>query len=198
MMTTANKPAGRFPQNRGGKVFQRAITSNILFGVFCILALLALAGCGVVRSGENPDATRPPYKPAPPIVDTPTPETLATDLARPESTPVCIDNLTFLSDASIPDGTVVEANATLDKRWEVKNSGNCNWDERYRLRLIAGPAMDAAQEQALYPARSEGQVVLQILFRAPGEAGKYRSAWQAYNPDGQPFGDPIFIDIEVK
>jgi len=198
MMTTANKPANRFPQNRGGKVFQRAITSNSLFGVFCILILLALAGCGVARSGENADTTRQPYKPAPPIVDTPTPETVSTDLARPESTPVCIDNLTFLSDASIPDGTVVEANATLDKRWEVKNSGNCNWDERYRLRLIAGPAMDAVQEQALYPARSEGQVVLQILFRAPGEAGKYRSAWQAYNPDGQPFGDPIFIDIEVK
>jgi hypothetical protein len=111
---------------------------------------------------------------------------------------VCIDNLTFISDVSIPDGTEVQANATLDKRWEVKNSGNCNWDEHYRLRLIAGPAMDAVQEQALYPARSGGQVILQIIFQAPAEPGSFRSAWQAYNSDGQPFGDPVFIDIVVK
>ncbi len=27
--------------------------------------------------------------------------------------------------------------------------------------------------------------------------GTYRSAWQAYDPDGLPFGDPFFIEIEV-
>jgi hypothetical protein len=57
--------------------------------------------------------------------------------------------------------------------------------------------MNAVQEQALYPARAGTNAVIQILFQAPAESGTYRSAWQAYNPDGQPFGDPIFIDIAV-
>lgn len=110
------------------------------------------------------DPTKQYYKPAPPLAATATIEKDLQELDRPLATPVCIDNLTFISDVSIPDGTEVQANATLDKRWEVKNSGNCNWDEHYRLRLIAGPAMDAVQEQALYPARSGGQVICRSSF----------------------------------
>ncbi len=174
------------------------ITSNLAFGVICVFCAMLLAGCGAASGAGEATPTRPVYKPAPPIVATSTPDLAQTQLDQPQSTPVCIDNLTFISDVSIPDGTEVQANATLDKRWEVKNSGNCNWDDRYRLRLIAGPAMGAVQEQALYPARSEGQVILQIVFQAPVDPGSYRSAWQAYNPDGQPFGDPVFIDILVK
>lgn len=163
--------------------------------LFCLLGFSACA-----PDLRAPELTGTPefYRPAPPVAATPTPNENPQELARPLSTPVCIDNLTFLSDVTIPDGTEVQANATLDKRWEVKNSGNCNWDERYRLRLIAGPDMGSPKEQALYPARSGAQVVLQILFQAPADVGSYRSAWQAYNPDGQPFGDPFFIDILVK
>ena len=58
--------------------------------------------------------------------------------------------------------------------------------------------MNAVQEQMLIPARSGTNAMIRIVFQAPSEAGKYRSAWQAYNPDGHPFGDPIFIDIVVK
>ena len=80
----------------------------------------------------------------------------------------------------------------LDKRWEVENSGTCNWDERYRLQLIAGPEMGAPPEQALYPARSGTQAVIRIVFTAPAEPGTYRSAWQAYNPAGRALWRPIF------
>ncbi len=146
----------------------------------------------------TPTPTLAPFRPAPPLPATPTPPTNPAELVLPLSTPVCLDNLTFLSDVTIPDGTEVEPNSTLDKRWEVQNSGNCNWDERYRLRLIAGPAMQASEEQALFPARSGAKAVIQVVFQAPAEPGAYRSAWQAYNPSGQPFGDVIFIDIVVK
>jgi hypothetical protein len=36
------------------------------------------------------------------------------------------------------------------------------------------------------------------VFKAPSEPGSYRSAWQAYNPQGEPFGDPFFIDFVVE
>jgi len=85
----------------------------------------------------------------------------------------------------------------LDKRWLVENNGTCNWDQGYRLKLVAGPDLGAATEQGLYPARSGTQATIRIVFAAPAEAGAYRSAWQAYSPDGQSFGDPVFIDIQV-
>ena len=117
---------------------------------------------------------------------------------RPTPTPICMDNLLFLGDLTIPDGTVVEPGERLDKRWQVENNGTCNWDERYRVKLIAGPGMGVPVQQALYPARSGTEVVIRMVYFAPDEPGNYRSAWQAYDPNGLPFGDPFFIDIIVE
>jgi hypothetical protein len=57
--------------------------------------------------------------------------------------------LRFLADITIPDGTIVAPGETLDKQWQVENSGSCNWNERYRLRRISGPALSAPDEQPL-------------------------------------------------
>lgn len=116
--------------------------------------------------------------------------------ASPER--ACKDSLTFVKDQTIPDGTVIAPESTLDKRWQVENSGDCNWGPAYRVRLIAGPELGAQKEQALYPARGGTQAVIRILFKAPAEAGTYRSAWQAINAQGEPFGDPFFIEIKVE
>jgi hypothetical protein len=117
-----------------------------------------------------------------------------------QSTPTvqCRDSLSFLKDVTIPDGTSVAPDSTLDKRWEVENNGNCNWAVGYRIRLIAGAELSAQKEQALYPARSGSRAILRMVFKAPLEPGTYRSAWQAFNPQGEPFGDPFFIEIKVE
>jgi hypothetical protein len=141
----------------------------------------------------TPLATTAPQNPTLAALSAPSP---TADL-HPTATPFCSPALTYQEDLSIPDGTVVAPGAPLDKRWRVLNSGTCNWDERYRIKLVAGPAMGSAAEQALYPARSGTPADIRLLFTAPQEAGAYRSAWQAHDPNGQPFGDPIFIDIIV-
>jgi hypothetical protein len=106
--------------------------------------------------------------------------------------------LRYLADITIPDGAIVAPGETIDKQWQVENNGSCNWNERYSLRRISGPPLDAPDEQALYPARSGTQVVIRILLVAPAEPGTYRSAWQAYNPQGEPFGDPIYVEFLVS
>lgn len=121
-----------------------------------------------------------------------------TQVSLPSPTPPCTDSLRYIEDVTIPDGTLVTSGETLDKRWLVENNGTCNWDASYRLKLVAGPDLSAAAQQALYPARSGMQATIRIVFTAPGESGGYRSAWQAYSPDGLPFGDPIFIDVQVS
>jgi hypothetical protein len=118
--------------------------------------------------------------------------------APPTPTTTCTDNLAFIADLSIPDGTIVLPESTMDKRWEVENNGSCNWNEKYRIRLLAGPAMGAQQEQTLFPARSGTRAVIRIKFIAPTEPGTYRSAWQAYNAQDASFGDPFFIDFVVQ
>lgn len=99
---------------------------------------------------------------------------------------------------TVEDGTVVAPGARIDKQWLVTNSGTCSWDSRYRLKLIGGDALGAQTEQALYPARAGTQLTLQIIFTAPLEAGTYSSAWQAYGPAGDAFGDFVSINIIVS
>ena len=118
--------------------------------------------------------------------------------ALPTPTLACTNILAFAADLSIPDGTVVAPGEQIEKRWQVRNSGTCNWDDTYRVGLIAGPALGASPEQALFPARSGTEAKIRMIFTAPADPGTYRSAWQALDPAGAPFGDPFFIEIVVE
>ena len=169
------------------------------------LIVLLLVSCNPV-AGQPPGAATEPavYEPPsyPDIVATIAPAASSTPFPiaspTPEANLPCVDNLLFLEDLTIPDGTVVEAGAFLDKRWLVENNGACNWKANYHLALIAGPELGATSIQALYPARSGAQAQIRIVFTAPEEPGTYRSAWQAHDPQGTPFGDPIFIEFVVE
>ena len=116
----------------------------------------------------------------------------------PTPTEACVDDLAFVEDVTVPDGTVFAQGEEIEKVWLVRNEGTCNWDSGYRLRLIAGPPMGADSEQALFPARSGGEAEIRITFTAPGAAGTYKSSWQAFNPRDEAFGEPIFIEIVVE
>lgn len=132
--------------------------------------------------------------------ETPTPERIPADNTTIQATPnqACVAGLTYVEDISIPDGTVVSTGQRLDKRWRVQNSGSCNWDKSFSIRLISGPGMGAAKKQALIPARSDTEAEIRIIFTAPKEPGVYRSAWQAFDPKDNAFGDPFYIEIVVQ
>ena len=123
------------------------------------------------------------FIPTPTVILTPTP---------------CTNGLTFVKDITISDNTPFGPGQSVDKQWLVTNSGTCNWDSNDRLKLISGPAMGAATEQALYPARASAQATLRILFTAPSDTGTYTSTWQAFGPSGEAFGDTIYIQIVVQ
>jgi len=166
-----------------------------------IVLSLTLAACSRQENASTPTPTLAVFQP--PTQDPAVLVLQATEVVRltaeslPTPTPACVNGLRYLEDITIEDGSVVAPGATLDKRWRVENAGSCNWKAGYTLRLIAGPDLGAPSPQALYPALSGTQAVIRILFTAPEEAGAYRSAWQAFDPSGVPFGDPIFIDIQV-
>ena len=171
-----------------------------LIKIWLLVSLFSLlTACG--SSGEEATPTAEVYRPPTQAV-TPTPlvepPADVEQETRPTPAPSCTNALWFFQDLSIPDGTVVSPGERLDKRWLVKNAGTCNWDEYYQIRLEAGPNMGVPQQQALYPARADTQLTIRMNFIAPDEPGTYRSAWQAYDPDGEPFGDPFFIEVIVE
>ncbi len=163
-----------------------------------LLLVVSVAGCVRVQKLKPGSESVEFFLPAT-LVPTslpPTPTMHAT--SPPAQSSGCVNNLSFISDVTIPDGTVVTAGSSMDKRWEVKNTGTCNWEEGYTLRLISGPEMGIAKEQALIPSRSGSQMVIRIVFTAPDEIGTHRSAWQAFDSEGNPFGDAFFIEVQVE
>lgn len=174
-----------------------------------LLWLIGICLASACSPAPAPTPFIPPTNPAPLIEPTliiiPTPSTppqiqvipLPTVIPTPDQTD-CVNSLTFVEDLTIPDNSFVPFGSSIDKQWLVANSGTCNWTSAYRLRRIGGAALGAPDELALYPAKSGAQVTLQIAFTAPFEEGVYESAWQAFDPNGQPFGDPVYIRILVS
>lgn len=165
--------------------------------VLCFL----LTGCQVFQTPINDKSDGEIYRPPTlAVINQDSQQIQSTDspqTAEITQMPTCTDNLVYTADLTIPDGTEVSPGAGLDKQWEVENQGTCNWNENYRLKFIGGEQLSASPEQALIPARSGTKTIIRIQMTAPQEAGNYRSAWQAYSPADEPFGDPIFIDFFV-
>jgi hypothetical protein len=135
-------------------------------------------------------STSPALDPnSPPATETPEP---------PTPIPACTDSLQFLEDITIPDGTIVSAGEAIDKQWRVQNDGSCDWDDRYLLKLVSGDALGLPAEMALYPARAGAEAIIQMTLTAPQEPGTYHTAWQAYNPDGLPFEQAIYVEFVVQ
>jgi hypothetical protein len=169
----------------------RRWTNRSLSILFLVSLLAACAGSG--------ETVLTPFLPPTPVPNqSPLALTPSTFLVfGPSPTPTCTNDLSFIQDVTIPDNTSVTPGSPLDKQWQLQNSGTCNWDSRYRLRFIDGDPLGAATEQALYPARAGTKFTLRILFTAPSSSGTYTSDWQAYDPQGVPFGVSFFIKIVV-
>jgi hypothetical protein len=164
-------------------------------GIGCIILFtsILLSACGEQDARIEDTYFIPPTlapQAAPVVLETPT-----EDLLTP--TPECTNILSFVEDVTVPDGTAFAPNATIDKRWLVKNEGTCNWDSGYRIKMVSGVEMDADTEQALYPARSDSEAEIRVVFTAPEIPDRYQSSWQAFDSNDVPFGDLFFIDIIV-
>ena len=64
-----------------------------------------------------------------------TPNPTTSETPTPEN---CTNDLKYLTDLTVPDGSPVNPGEKIDKQWLVQNSGTCNWDDNYRLKLVNG------------------------------------------------------------
>lgn len=168
---------------------------------FLIIIVLGLTGCqallparSVPIENQAPLYKAPAFQEVVQLLTTPTPgaQSASTQTAS------CIDMLAYVPpDLTYPDLSDVKTGEVMDKRWQVKNSGTCNWGDGYTLQMVDGESMSATSPQALVPARNGTEAVISVIFVAPDEPGRYVSRWQAVNPDGQPFGEILYIDIYV-
>lgn len=145
----------------------------------------------------RPPTAIPPTHVPPTSTPIPVTPTIApSPTLKPDAGP-CTNDLTFLDDLTVEDGTTFSPNAAIDKQWLVQNDGTCDWDATYKLKWVGGFTLGVVEEQPLFPARAGVQVTLRIVFVAPAEPGTYQTTWQAADSNGNLFGDPVYMEIVV-
>lgn len=125
--------------------------------------------------------------------------------AAPVNTVVSGDacnNSVYIADVTYPDNTVVKPGTDFQKVWRVQNTGNCLWDDGYKLVFIGG---DKALDPYTFEFKrsedfvSAGETAdLGINLTAPLAEGTYTATWQMQSDQGVYFGTLLTVVIQVK
>jgi hypothetical protein len=121
----------------------------------------------------------------------------STSGALPATADSDCDDADFVTDVTIPDGTVMDAGESFTKTWRLKNAGTCSWTPSYSVVFSDGDSMGGPATQALTTTVNPGQTVdISINLKAPSTPGTYIGNWKLRNAAGVTFAT-FYVDIRV-
>ncbi|MGB7875404.1 MAG: NBR1-Ig-like domain-containing protein [Anaerolineales bacterium] len=133
---------------------------------------------------------------APPTVTLAVSPTTGSGATVPTATQDC-DDAEFVTDVTIPDGTVLDPNESFTKTWRLRNSGTCSWTPSYTIVFSNGDSMSGPATQALTGNVNPGQTMdISVNLKAPASAGDYTGYWKLRNAAGVTFAT-FYVDINV-
>ena len=107
-------------------------------------------------------------------------------------------NAVYVSDVTIPDGTVLAPGESFTKTWKFQNSGSCEWDEDFVLTFETGTDMDG-EDTVIEDSVSAGETAsLSVALVAPETEGTYTGYWRVSTASGAAFGQSVFVMIVVS
>ena len=148
-------------------------------------------------AAQPTEVVLPTETPALVPTETPTPDVSPTPAVSPTSS--SCDNSQWISDASVPDGTITTAGQDFIKTWKVKNTGTCTWTTGYRI-VFSYPANGnmGGQTTALTAAVTPGaEAEISVNLKAPLKSGNYSGYWRLVNNNGYAFGEYFSVIITV-
>jgi hypothetical protein len=121
------------------------------------------------------------------------------------------DQLKFIQDITIPDGTIFKSGDVNDKTWEIQNIGTTTWNKNYRFYYCAGLPVDLVNKvlPKLY-VNLDGDIApsaktqISVSIIAPDIEGHYKIYFQLLNasgikvPDDAGNGCSLWVDFTVK
>jgi len=108
------------------------------------------------------------------------------------------NNSVYVSDVTIPDGTVLTAGEAFTKTWQLQNTGTCDWDENYLVVFVSGSQMDGESTEIDQDVVSGATGDISVSLVAPSTAGTYTGYWKMADSDGTSFGQSVYVQIMVS
>jgi hypothetical protein len=135
----------------------------------------------VITNVNDPAPVIPTVTPIP-VTAVPTISTL------PPGTSNC-NRATFVTDVTVPDGTVFTPGQSFTKTWRIRNNGTCTWTTDYSMVFSTGDQLGGTTPVKLTSTVAPGQTIdLSQNLVAPNTAGSYRGYWLLSNASGTLFG----------
>ena len=135
------------------------------------------------------------------------------NLPKHHQTLLAADDISFISDVTIPQGSTVSVSTLFDKTWRIKNSGQTHWQNRSLIcldQLLEVRTMDgkrvthglkSARKKYPIPDTAPGEEIeLTITFLAPRYPCTVVSCWDIVNVDGKkcfPSEEPLSCMVRV-
>lgn len=109
----------------------------------------------------------------------------------------CRQAALFVQDVTVPDGTPIRAGTVFTKTWRMRNVSTCDWGLGYMLVHESDTPLGLVSRVNVPPTPSNGVVDISVPMRAPDQPGVYTSTWRLQDPQGQWFGNRVFVVIRV-
>jgi hypothetical protein len=116
----------------------------------------------------------------------------------PPSTGSTCNNSLYVSDVTIPDGTVVAPGQAFVKTWKFQNSGTCAWTSDYQIIFASGKAMSGTTTAIAKAVSAGNNVNVSVSMIAPTAVGTYTGNWRLADPSGTSFGAYVYVQIKVS
>jgi polar amino acid transport system substrate-binding protein len=153
--------------------------------------------------GLNPEDIIPPPTPEPTPVASETPLPTATeDPNTPTPTP-CIDAMEFIKDLNYDDQDLtnfpdVDPGEAFQKGWQFRNSGSCTWTGSYFIKYSHGTQMGGQPTSISGEVKPGDTYDMYVNLVAPDMPGEYVGYWQMHNAESRPFGQTVWVAVEVR
>jgi len=131
--------------------------------------------------------------------------TIAVNTNTPAATATSNCNVAqFITDVTIPDGTIMTPSQAFTKKWRIKNIGSCAWNG-FTLTFDSGDSMSGPASQAVAAVNPGQEIDLEINLTAPAALGNYRGYWRIVTNGGVLVpvvngyqGRAFYVDIKVQ
>ncbi|HLJ68589.1 MAG TPA: NBR1-Ig-like domain-containing protein [Chloroflexota bacterium] len=115
----------------------------------------------------------------------------------PTLRPEPLEDLAYVADTSIPDGSVLGKHQRFRKGWLVFNNGRADWGGGWRLVEVSGPFFGRRAIAVPATLACHSTNILADL-RAPTHPGRYSGVWRMVDTSGHRFGQKLTLVITVS
>jgi len=110
----------------------------------------------------------------------------------------------FVTDVTVPDGTLMTPSQAFVKKWRIKNVGTCTWTG-FSLVFDSGESMGGPATKAISVINPGQEVDIEVNLTAPSTVGAYRGYWRINTNGGVLVpvvngnqGRSFYVDIKVQ